>query len=191
MNVLGKIIAIIAFVFIILILINFKTILPYFDKVAFGGGASSPFQIGASYVDQANKLSPYNAMTGGTAAAQFGGVTYGSYLAAQQTGGSAPVATKKVSQGKMTVEKIGSLLVLTTEHVTVSSPNQKVHIWLTNKNTITDTTKFIDFGVFKNGTIETYKIDLGPTNISMTEYKHVMIIDTESLTIYGQAILGK
>lgn len=186
MNVLGKIIAIIAFVFIILIIVNYKTILPYFDNIAIGGGAASPFQIGASYVDQANKLSPYNAGGGIGTSAPTTAVTYGSYLANQQGTGK-----KVVSRGKITVEKIDSQLVLTTENVSVQNPNPKIHIWLTNKPTITDTTKFIDFGVMRNGGIQTYTLNLGPVELSLTEYKHVMIIDEQSHTIYGQSTLSK
>lgn len=191
MNIIGKIIAVIAFVLIILILVNFRTIIPYFNSLAFGGGASSPFQIGASYIDQANKLSPYNAMTGGTAAAQSGGITYGSYLAAQQQAGQQTGYTKNKNQGKITVQKIGSILSLTTEYVLVNSSDPDIHIWLTNKSTVSDTTKFIDFGSTRSGSFQSYMVDLGPTNISMTEYKHVMIINTKTLEIYGQAVLGK
>lgn len=187
MNVIGKIIAIIAFVFIILIIVNYRSILPYFDNLALGGGTLSPFQIGASYVEQANQMSPYSSqMTG----APSGAVTYGEFVAAQKAGTTA-APTKKVTKGRITVQKIGDFLSLTTENVSVSGATTKVHIWLTNQAAITATTKFIDFGSIKNGGTQTYQVNLGNPNLSLTEYKHVMIIDEESKAIYGQSILSK
>ncbi len=188
MNVIGKIIAIIAFVLMILLIVNYKSFLPYFNSMAFGGGTLSPTQIGASYIEQANRLSPYNGMIdqGGS---QTWAVTYGSYVAAQQQA-AVTSGRQTVSRGTITVEKIDTLLALSTENVSVSSPSQKIHIWLTNKPTITDTTKFIDFGVLKNGGIQSYTVNLA-SNISLTEYKHVMIINTETYEIYGQSVLSR
>lgn len=183
MNIIGKIIGLIAFVLMILLIVNYKTLLPYFDNIALGGGSLSPAQIGASYVDQANTLSPYNSMTGGDGARRSG-FTYGEYLAAQQSGKS------NGPRGTITVQKIDNLLVLTTENIRIPPSNQKIHIWLTNKSTITDTTKFINFGPVKNNDDQSYTVNLGD-DISLTEYKHVMIINIEDYTIYGQSVLSK
>ncbi|MES2985617.1 MAG: hypothetical protein V4686_00645 [Patescibacteria group bacterium] len=186
MNVLGKIIAVIAFVLIILILVNYRSILPLFDNLAFGGGSKTPFQISASYIEQANQLSPYSNMTGTSSTA----VTYGDFLE-QQRSAKNPAKTTIVKRGSITVIKQDALLTLTTENLKLPNSNPKVHIWLTNTPTITDDTRYIDFGLMRSGSPQTYSKTLGDPNVSLVEYKHVMIIDTTTYAIYAQSVLSK
>jgi len=117
-------------------------------------------------------------------------VTYGSYLAAQQQAQGVPGTRTPVSRGRITVEKIDTRLTLTTEGVFLSASNSRIHIWLTNSPIIDDNTKFIDFGTARSGSIQSYGLDLDGSNISLQEYKHVMIVDTETYEIYGQSVLG-
>ncbi|MES2623593.1 MAG: hypothetical protein V4576_04285 [Patescibacteria group bacterium] len=185
---MGKIIAIVLFVFMILLIVNYKSVLPYFSSAALGGNTQSPFQIGASYVDQADKMSPYGSALGG------GQTTYAEFKAAQQgkTVTGSKITQPVVKGGKVTVEKRGNFLYMTTEYLQVPKQNPKVHIWVTNRPTITSDTSYLDFGVMRGGeSLQTYNLDVGDPNVSLEEYKYVMVIDPVNFTIYGQSVLGK
>ncbi len=187
MNVIGKIISLIAIALIVLLLINFRTVLPYLDRLA-TKGTLSPVQIGASYMERINKFyaNVYTSLSGGKASGYTGAsqaLTYSDYF----TQNAAPSGA---TRAQVTVEKVGQILSVTTEYLYIPTSLQGIaRIWITNTPTISDATTYIDLGLVTNGGIQSYAANLGPQDISFREYRYIMIVDPRNFTIYSQSTL--
>jgi hypothetical protein len=193
MNVIGKIIGLIAIALIILLIVNFKTVLPYFDRLA-TGGTLSPVQIGADYMNQINKFYPnvYAGISGGKATGYTGQPLASTYTNYFTQNGSGISTTRKsgMAQSKVTVEKVGNILSVTTEYLSIPTSLQGIdHIWIANTPTISNATTYIDLGVVKSGGIQTYATDLGPQDISFRQYRYIMIVNPRDFTVYSQSTL--
>ena len=87
---------------------------------------------------------------------------------------------------KITLEKSYGKLILSVEN---GNPNTELNIWLTNSSSITNKTDYIDFGpLYKSAGVKSYVIDMKGGDISLAEYKNVLIID-KNYKIYGRVLL--
>jgi hypothetical protein len=187
MNVIGKILGLIAILFIILLIVNIKTILPIINKFAFNGlPVQSAQRVSDSYIAQIESIYPIpeSMYSSGARARAY---TYGN-LRTYTTSKNIPATEQQ--QARIVAEKINTTLIITTANVVIPKNLESVaHIWIANTPTITDATTYVDVGVVKNGGIQTYKIDVGPTSFSLKEYQYVMIVNPSDFSIYSQASL--
>ncbi len=94
--------------------------------------------------------------------------------------------TKTNIVGKVTLEKANGKLVLTVES---ANPKTDLNIWLTNNPEITAETEFIDFGkLVKSESIKQYVIDMKGGDISLAEYKNILIVDA-NYKVYATIIM--
>lgn len=178
MNIIGKIFGLIFIALIILVIVNFRTILPYFDNLVTGGKDTlSPVQIGANYVDQVNKIYSVN---------NFQSTSYSNFNS-NIIGYS---GKNNTNQAKVTVEKTNNIISVITEYLSIPTELQGVvHIWLSNTPVVSDQTTYMDLGVVKNGGIQTYTRDIGSVIFSLQEFKYILIINPQDFTIYSQSSL--
>ncbi len=158
-----KIIGIILVCVIFFLAIKALTFLPTLNNAVIGPN-KSPFQIGTDYVDQINKMYPVES-------------NYGNQKARQEQQASYATQTNTKIAYKITLEKSFGKLILSVED---GNPTEALNIWLTNTPEITDQTEYIDFGLLqKNVSIKQYVIDMKGGDISLAEFKYVLIVDKD------------
>jgi hypothetical protein len=189
MNIIGKLIGLIALVFIILLLVNFKVVLPAISSLIFGGkGISTAEEISAEYIRQIEAIYPIPESIY-SSGAQARAYTYGS-LRSYTVPQNKNISQAPTGQVRVVAEKIGTTLVVTTANLTLPQNLQGVaHLWIANTPTISDTTTYIDIGLVQNNGIRTYKVDVGPGSLSLREYRYVMVVNPSDFSIYSQAVL--
>jgi hypothetical protein len=189
MNIIGKLIGLIAFVFIILLLVNFRVVLPVISTLMFGGnGVSTVEEITAEYIRQIEAIYPIpeSMYSSGARARAYTYGTLRSYAVPQNKN----ISNIPDGQVRVVAEKIGSTLMVTTANLILPQNLQGVaHVWIANTPTISDATTYIDIGLVKNGGIQTYRVDVGPGNLSLQEYRYVMVVNPSDFSIYSQATL--
>lgn len=183
MDLIKKIIGLVLFIGIIFLLINARKILPAISNFSVGSGkVPTPFQLGTTYVDQIESMTPKMNYGAGYTGAAIG---YGSF----QGGSTAPA--KGVKQGRATLEKNNGQLVLYVENITVTTATP-VHFWLANTSTISNQTEYVDFGQLRTGTgIQSYGVGLNSGDLDLSVYRYLMIVDPGTFTLYGVVTLGK
>ncbi len=146
----------------------------------FIGPSKSPFQVGIGYVNQVNQVYP-NANQN---TALNSNLTYGNGTSYNRSGFGVNLGKSILS--KITLEKSYGKLILSVEN---GNPITELNIWLTNTPDITNQTEYIDFGtLLKGGGIKSYTVDMKGGDISLAEYKYVLIVDKD-YKIYGKVIL--
>lgn len=186
MNILGKIFALVIFVLMIFIIMNARSILPYISRVSFGSNTASPTDIGMEYINIAEKMAPKVSQVTYSGNMQYS--MYATRVASQGYTGSS-----QAQESKVIADKIGNLVAVTTQNLFIPSELQgRAHIWIVNTPTISDQTSYIDMGVVRNGGVQTYRKDLGTgPDLSLAEYRYIMIINPEDYSIYTQATLTR
>jgi hypothetical protein len=188
-----KILGLIFFAFLILIIINAKSVLTsiarFVNTTNGGKGASSLVsdteRIGSSYVDKifADTEKNYDIKSG-----KNGYQYYSSKTITPNTLGNSSVGMS------LTLQRIENSVFADISNISIPQAlkNIPLHLWLVNTQTITAKTNYIDLGLIspyqKSQNIE---IQLQDANISLDQYKYVIIINEKDFTIYGQSILGK
>lgn len=165
-----KVIGFILVLIIFYLAIKALVFLPSMTNLIIGPN-KSPFQVGTDYVDQVNAIYPYN----NQGKVKNISTVYNS-------------DTKTTIVSKVTLEKLNGKLILSVES---ANPKNDLNIWLTNTSEITNKTEYIDFGtLLKNEGIVQYVIDMKKGNISLTEYKYILLVDTKSdYKIYAKITL--
>ncbi len=191
MDLIKKIIGLIIIIGIIFMLLNAKNVVSNIGNIANGSGRIlTPFQVGTSYVEQIEAITPkmnYDTKYTGSA------IGYGSFSTYTYDSNGVAVASKKTkkNQGRATLEKNNTQLILYTENITVTT-NTPVHFWLANTQTILNETEYVDFGQAKmQAGIQTYVVDMNSGDLDLTVYKYLMIVDPTTFTIHAVALLGK
>lgn len=153
--------------------------LPTLNNLVMGPN-KSPFQVGTEYVDQVNKIYQYgNENTHYDSNIRYGGAVSGS-------AGGLGIVTKASILSKVTLEKLYGKLILSIEN---GNPNTDLNIWLTNTSDITSQTRYIDFGpLYKNVGIKQYVVDMKGGDVSLFEYKNVLVLD-KNYKVYHRVIL--
>ena len=93
------------------------------------------------------------------------------------------------SFGAATIAQNGKVLILTTENIQIPTGNWA--FWLSNTSTITDETKYIDFGTITTPySFKEYKVEV-KGNIDLVTFKYLMMINPETFDIYALSVLHK
>lgn len=186
MEIIKKIIGLIIIIAIVFVLINSRKFLPSINNLALGNSkVLTPFQIGTSYVDQIEQMSP---KVNSSYREHSSALGYGSFSNAYTYNGS-----KRNSQvkGVVTIEKIQGQLHLSVENIQAPAKSN-MRYWLTNRPNISDQTEYVDFGkVESTSGVLTYTVNLHNADIDMTVFKYLMIVDPQTYTVYSVAVLGK
>lgn len=174
-----KIIGLILVFVIFFFAIKALTLLPSLNSFVIGPN-KSPFQVGTEYIDQINKIYPY--ANGNTF--YNGNIKYGTGVSYEPSGFGTVTRTSILS--KITLEKSYGKLILSVEN---GNPNTELNIWLTNNSNVTNQTSYIDFGpLYKSVGVKSYVVDMKGGDISLAEYKYVLIVD-KNYKIYGRVVL--
>lgn len=174
-----KVIGLILVCVIFFFAIKAITLLPSLNSLVIGPN-KSPFQVGTEYIDQINQMYPY-----GNQNTYFNSnIKYGSGIS-YNPGGFGTVARAAILS-KITLEKSYGKLILSVEN---GNPITDLNIWLTNTPDITNQTQYIDFGpLYKSVGVKSYVVDMKGGDVSLTEYKNVLIVD-KNYKIYGRVLL--
>lgn len=164
-----------------MLVINARKILPSINNFAIGSGKiKSPLDIGTSYVDQIEKMSP---KISGASSYNGSAIGYGSF---QQK-----INNVGTTKNRATLEKNNGKLMLYAENIQ-TDPNLKLSFWLANTTTFSNQTEYVDFGPIKSGSgTQTYSIDLHGGDLDISVYKYLMIVDPKTYQIYAVASLGR
>lgn len=174
-----KIIGIILIFIIFYFAIKAITLLPIINNFIIGSG-KSPFQVGTDYIDQINKIYPYANQN----STYDSNVRYGMGISYEPSGFDN--VSRSAILSKVTLEKSYGKLILSVEN---GNPSTDLNIWLTNSPNITNQTSYIDFGQLnKSVGLRTYVIDMKGGDISLSEYKNVLIVD-KNYKVYGRVVL--
>lgn len=167
MGILRKLIGLFFLVIIFFIILKSGTILPRISNWVIGP-EKTPFQIGTSYINEIYKAPGY----GGS------NVMYQAKYAALNPGYPRTMRAA-------TVAKTGSKITLTVEGVAVPVGTPWA-FWLANTPDITDKTKYINFGrIAEPYTFREYPTSIGNTKVDLIEYKHLMIVNTQTYQLYS------
>lgn len=168
MGILRKLIGLFFLVIIFFIILKSKVILPRISNWVIGP-EKTPFQIGASYTEQVYKLSPSYAGSGNDYQVKYGTLNQG---------------YPRTMRG-VTVSKTINRITLTTEGVAVPV-NVPWVLWLSNTPTITDATKYLNFGkIIEPYTFHEYYTDIGKAKIDLIEYKYLMVVNPQTYQLYS------
>ncbi len=147
-----KIIGLILVLLLIFILVKSISFLPSFSNLILGNN-KSPFQVGTDYVNGINNV-------------------YGNSNNRQEI--KYNVSVRKILD-KVTLEKSLGKLILYIEN---GNPDVDSYMWLTNTPNISSNTEYINFGqMYKDNSIRQYIIDMKGGDISLAEFKYVLIVD--------------
>lgn len=93
------------------------------------------------------------------------------------------------SFGAATISQNGRDLILTIENIKAFEGNWA--FWLSNTPTITNETKYIDFGpVTAPYSFKEYKVEV-KGSVDLTAFRYLMIINPETFDIYAVSVLHK
>lgn len=216
MNVIGKIIGLVAIALIILLLVNFRTVLPFIGTLMFGGnGIKSAQDISNMYVKQIQAIYPIPKLPGSTGsdvatyqkfreytvggAKTYGGASgyYSDFtgtpgLLYDSTGYNTMIdpATKEPTNTVVVVEKNGKTVSVTI--VNLNPPQNLIgiaHVWLLNAPNVPDATGYVDLGPVQSGGRVVYKVDIESPDFSLEQYRHVKIIHPKDFTTSGVGIV--
>jgi len=192
MNIIGKLIGLIALVLIIMILVNFRSVLPYISKLMFGGSATTSISaISEELVKQVQAIYPAASLysyAGGDREA----VQVYTTIRSITTGKSYTNNVQKPNTGSVTLSQSGPRLSMVTENVNVPTEMKGVyHFWLTNTKGVSTSTVYIDFGALRYSGRQMYVHNLGTTSaeFSFKTYRYLKIINPADFTIFAESVL--
>lgn len=192
MNIIGKIIGLIALVFIILILVNIKQVLPYISKIAFQGSATtSVTAITDELIKQIEAIYPAASLAS-YASGKANTIRVYTAIRSLTTPNAYDGSPQRPQISQIYLEKIGSRLSLISQSVSVPADKQGVyHFWLTDSQKISTSTKYKDFGTIRYSGSQMYVYNLGKDadNFSFKEYRYLKIINPKDLTIFSESVL--
>lgn len=177
MGILRKLIGLFFLIILIFIILKWKIILQMINNVIIGYD-TTPFQIGNSYIDEIGQLPNYDG-------------SIGSYKIGTHKGGftsSNPANTQKIFSAA-TVTRIDNALILTIENMQVPASSTYA-LWLSNTPTVSNDTRYIDFGDIKPPySIREYRVDMPTQKINLNTYKHLLMINPKTYAVYASAVL--
>lgn len=192
MNIIGKIIGLLALVFMIMILVNFRSVLPYISQVMFGGNATtSVTAITDDLLKQVKAIYPADSLAS-YAAGDRNTVQVYTVIRSLTTNRSYSNNTNQANAGLVTFSLSGPRLSMVTENVTIPVEMQgKYHFWLTNTKDISSSTTYIDFGTVRYSGRQMYIHNLGTSSeeFSFATYKYLKIIYPTDFTIFAESVL--
>lgn len=192
MNVIGKIIGLIAFILIIMIIVNIQSILPYINQVMLGGNATtSVTAISDDLIKQIEKIYPSESLF------SYGGgdrntVQMYATIRTLTASRSYSYNSNNTNSGLLTLTQSGNRLSLLTENITIPEEMKYVyHFWLTDTERVSSSTKYIDFGSVRYSGRQMYVYNLGTSSseFSFTKYRYIKIIHPKTFDVFTESVL--
>lgn len=192
MNIIGKLIGLIALVFIILIVVNFKTILPQISKLMFGGSATtSVTAITDDLIKQVKAIYPV-ASIASYSGSDANNVQVYTTIRSLTTKTSYSNDFNTTNPSLIVFTHSGNSLSMVTENIDIPEEMKgSYNFWLTNEMKVSTSTKYIDFGTVRYGGRQMYIYNLGLTakTFSFKEYRYLKIINPKNLNVFTESVL--
>lgn len=193
MNIIGKIFGLIAFVLIIMILVNVQRILPYINQIMLGGNSatSSVTAISDDLIKQIKAIYPteslYSYAGGNRETVQVYAI-----LRSLTVSNSYSYNSNNRASGLITCSQNGNRLSMVTENITIPDEMKNIyHYWLTDSEQVSSSTKYIDFGPVRYSGRQMYIYNLGTSSsdFSFKKYRYIKIIHPKTFDIFTESVL--
>jgi hypothetical protein len=193
MNIIGKIIGLIALVLIIMIIVNVQSVVPYINQIMLGGNSAttSVTAISDDLIRQIKAIYPSESLfsyAGGNRET----IQVYAILRSLTVSNSYSYDSHNTKSGLITCTQNGNRLSMVTENIVIPDEMKYVyHFWLTDSERISSSTKHIDFGSVRYTGRQMYIYNLGTSSkeFSFKTYRYIKIINPTTFDIFTESVL--